>query len=126
METYWILYEQAEASSWTLAVNILALMAVILLLALHYNLFATVRIYNWNGTRYRYVGRSYLHARGRYYFIKVRKSTVRVCTTTRYYFGLPRDFVRRNKYKDFLITLGKTRVICPVEDSMEHYIYGDI
>lgn len=112
-----------EYFTWITAVMILACTAVWLTACLHYKAYGTVRIYNWNGRRYCYVGRSRIHKKNDTYVTNIRERQADVSRTTRFRFCLGRGFVKKHRFQSLLVRAGSSIVWIPIEENMEGMIY---
>lgn len=100
-----------------------AVLALLLLLAaltaLQHDLTChTVRIYNWDGRRYRFLGRERLRKKSDTYVVNMCERKGDASTTTIYLLLASSKFVRRHRYKNLLLQAGKTEVWMPVEERM--------
>lgn len=116
-------YNLSEYSVWLLAVEVLCLLAAFLLLFLHYLRYDTMRIYNWNGERYRFIGRGRICRKNGTYVVKIRERLADLSYTTRYRFCPNRRFVKRNRYRELLVQAGRNTVWLPIEEVMQYNIY---
>lgn len=105
------------------AVGALGLLSAAGLLLLHFLLFETVRVYNWNGSRYALVGRSRIRHKDDKYVIKITEKMADVSWTTDYCLVPAREFIRQNRYRSMVVYAGDTTVWLPVEERMRHGIY---
>ena len=102
----------------------LTFLSVLLLMAALYGvLYRTVRIYNWNGKRYCYLGRAFLHRNGGGYRVHIRERMADLSYTTLYQVCPSRRFVRRNKYEDMMLCAGNARGLLHVDECMRQSIY---
>lgn len=83
----------------------------------------TVRIYNWNGRRYCYLGRAGLWSNGGGYLVRIGERMADLSHTTLYQICPSKNFVRRNKYKELVLCAGKTQCMLPVEECMRQSVY---
>lgn len=122
-----------ENGVWLQAVMSLLLLAVLLLGTLHFLRYHTLRIYNWDGQRYRFLGRVRVRkARRRCigsggkddtYVIKMTEYIWDISYTSRYLLVPSGQFVHRNRNGSLLLQAGKERVWLPVESRMRQDIY---
>ena len=101
----------------------LLILAVMLLTALYVLRNHTVRIYNWNGKRYCYLGRARLYRESGRYRVCIGERMADLSYTTLYQLCLPRRFVRRHRYKEMVLSAGKARCVLPVDDCMRQSVY---
>lgn len=109
--------------TWTYATVCLILLSVLLLATLYSVRYRTVRIYNWNGKRYCYLGRAGLHRRGGSYQVHIGESMADLSYTTLYQLCPSKRFVRRNKYEDMVLCAGNARCVLHVDECMRQSIY---
>ena len=103
--------------------NCLVVSTVFLIFALYTVRFRTVRIYNWNGSRYCYLGRAALHRNGGGYQVHIGEKMADLSYTTLYRICPSRRFVRRNRYGDMMLCAGDARCMLHVEECMRQSIY---
>ncbi len=108
---------------WMLTINILMLLAAALLFMLHYLQNHTVRVYNWDGRRYRYIGRSRLRKEQDSYIVKLREHLADISYTTRYRFCFGRSFTKKYRYQDLLVRAGRNAAWVPVEEKAQCMVY---
>ncbi len=101
----------------------MTMLSVLLLAALYGIRRRTVRIYNWNGKCYCYLGRAALHRNGGGYSVHIRERMADLSYTTLYQVCPSKGFVRRNRYKDMVLTAGKTRCLLHVDGCMRGSVY---
>ena len=101
----------------------MAVLSVLLVLALHLVRYCTVRIYNWNGDRYCYLGRAGLHRDGGGYRVLLGERIADLSYTTLYQICPSKDFVRKNKYADMVLCAGKALCVLHVDECMRQSIY---
>lgn len=109
---------------WTAAM--LWLLLGILAAAWYYLAYRTVRIYNWDGKRYRFLGRERLRKKNDAYVVNMRERMGDMSFTTRYLLLASPRFVKRHRYTSLLLQAGKAEVWLPVEERMRTdvlYIY---
>ena len=82
-----------------------------------------VRIYNWNGKRYCYLGRARMYRESGRYRVCIGERMADLSYTTLYQLCLPRRFVRRHRYKEMVLSAGKARCVLPVDDCMRQSVY---
>jgi hypothetical protein len=104
-------------------VGALGALSVAVLLLLHFLLFETVRVYNWNGRRYVLVGRSRIRHKNDKCVINITGKMADASWTTDYCLVPNREFIRQNRYRSMVVCAGDTRVWLPVEERMRHGIY---
>lgn len=101
----------------------LAALSVLLVIALYGVRFRTVRIYNWNGKRYCYLGRALLHRNGGGYQVHINERMADLSYTTLYQICPSKRFVRRNKYEDMIFRAGNANGLLHVDECMRQSIY---
>lgn len=97
-----------------------ALFLLFLVLAAVWRDFAqhTVRIYNWDGRRYRFLGRERLRRISDTYVVNMRERMGDVSFTTRYLVSASAGFVKRHRYENLLLRAGVVEVWLPIEERM--------
>ncbi len=108
---------------WTLTIGILMLLAAVLLFTLHYLQNHTVRVYNWDGRRYRYIGRSRLRKEQDSYAVKLRERLADISYTTRYRFCVGRSFTKKYRYRNLLVRAGRNVAWVPVGEKAQCMVY---
>ncbi len=99
------------------AVALLFLLAA--LAAVQHNLtYHTVRIYNWDGKRYRFLGRERLRKKNDAYVVNLRERMGDASFTTRYLLLASRKFVKKHRYANLLFYAGTAEKWLPVEERM--------
>lgn len=83
----------------------------------------TVRIYNWNGKRYCYLGRARLYRGFAGYRIVIGEHMADLSYTTLYRICPSRRFVHRNKYKDIMLCAGQEKCMLTIDERMERSVY---
>lgn len=101
-----------------------------ILAAVQYHLaYHTVRIYNWDGKRYRFLGRERLRKKNDVYVVNMRERMGDMSFTTRYLLLPSRKFVKRYRCKSLLFCAGRAESWMPVEERMRaqiRYLYRQI
>lgn len=105
------------------AVVCLAALLIFLVLTHRCISFRTVRIYNWNGDRYCYLGRAGVRRNGGGYQVQIKERMADLSYTTLYQIRPSRHFVRKNMYADMLLCAGQARGLLHVDESMQQSIY---
>lgn len=77
-----------------------------------------VRIYNWDGKRYRFLGRERLRKINDRYVINVRERMGDMSFTTRYLVFASAAFVKKHRYESLLFRAGRNEAWLPVEERM--------
>lgn len=103
--------------------TMLVLLTVLLIAALYGIEAHTVRIYNWNGKRFCYLGRTRLRRKDGDYAVRIGERLADLSYTTLYQICPAREFVRRNRYKTMLLCAGEERCVMHVEGCMRQSIY---
>lgn len=106
---------------WALA-GLLAL-AVLLLAGWHAMQSHTVRVYNWNGRQYCYLGRTGLYRENDGYRVHIKERMADLSYTTLYQICPARGFVRRNRYRNLVLCAGEARCMLHVDGCMRQSIY---
>lgn len=101
----------------------MALLSSFLVAALYGVRFRTVRIYNWNGDRYCYLGRAGIRHNGGGYQVRLKERMADLSYTTLYQICPSRHFVRRNQYSDMMFCAGNARCLLHVDECMRQSIY---
>ncbi len=104
-------------------VIILTIMSVFLAAVLYAIRYGTVRIYNWDGKRYRYLGRAGLTRSGGEYVVRLRERLADLSYTTLYQICPSKRFVRRNRYRELAFLAGKSRCVLYVDGCMRQSVY---
>ena len=101
-----------------LVVVTLLLLLIILAAVQHDLTYHTVRIYNWDGKRYRFLGRERLHKKNDTYVVNMCEGKGDASFTTIYLLLASAKFVRKRRYGNLLFRAGKNEVWMPVEERM--------
>lgn len=104
-------------------VIILTAMSVLLAAVLCCIRCGTVRIYNWDGKKYRYLGRAGLRRSGGGYVVRLRERMADLSYTTLYQICPTKRFVRRNRYREMAFLAGKVRCLLYVDGCMRQSVY---
>lgn len=103
------------------------LVLLVILMAIQHDLTChTVRIYNWDGKRYRFLGRERLRRRNDTYVVNMCERKGDASFTTIYLLLASGRFVKKNRYKNLLLQAGRTETWMPVEERMRAetlYVY---
>lgn len=78
----------------------------------------TVRLYNWDGRRYRFLGRVRLRKANDMYVINMREGMGETSRTTLYLLAASDALVKRRRYENLLFRAGGSEVWMPVEERM--------
>lgn len=78
-----------------------------------------VKIYNWDGEKYRFLGRERLRKVNDTHVISMRERMGDMSVTTRYLLFAPAKFVRRHRYENLLFRAGRNEAWLPVEERMQ-------
>lgn len=105
------------------AVIALLVLLTLLMITLYIVRCHTVRIYNWNGRKYCYLGRAVLRSVGGGYQVRIGERMADLSDTTLYQICPSKGFIRRNRYKELLLCAGKAQCTLPVEEQMRQSIY---
>lgn len=105
------------------AIVTLAVLSVVLIAALYVIRCRTVRIYNWNGKCYRYLGRARLRTNGGGYLVNIGERMADLSYTTLYQICPSKGFVRRNRYKDMALRAGNAGCLLHVDTCMRKSVY---
>lgn len=101
----------------------LCMLAVLLAVAAYVIRYRTVRIYNWNGHRYCYLGRVGLRTSGDGYLVRLKDRMADLSYTTLYQLCPAKRFVNRNRYKDMVFCAGREQRVLHVDDCMRQSVY---
>ena len=104
------------------AVAALFLRAFLLAVIRHDLIWHTVRIYNWDGRKYRFLGRERLRKINDTYVINMREAVGDASYTTIYLLLVSMKFVRRHRYENLLLRAGEGEVWLPVEKRMRQEV----
>lgn len=85
--------------------------------------FRTVRVYNWNGSRYCYLGRAGVRRYGSGYQVRIRERMADLSYTTLYRICPSKYFVRKNRYTDMMLCAGQEKCLLHVDECMLRSIY---
>lgn len=77
-----------------------------------------VRIYNWDGKRYRFLGRARLQKINDRYVVTMQERMGEMSFTTRYLLLASAGFVKKHRYESLLFRAGRNEVWLPVEERM--------
>ena len=113
--------EEGVMVIWALAG--LSLLALLLLAGWYGIQNHTVRIYNWNGRQYCYLGRAGLYREDGGYSVKMKERMADLSYTTLYQICPARGFVRRNRYRNLMLCAGDERCMLHVDSCMRKSIY---
>lgn len=108
---------------WILVVMILCLLAATLFAVQHFMRYHTVRIYNWDGQRYRFLGRECVYKINDMYVINMRERLGDLSYTTRYRLLASPEFVRRRRFAGLFLRAGASEAWLPIEERMVQDIY---
>jgi len=108
---------------WLEVVAALCLLAGVLLAVRHDMRYHTVRIYNWDGRRYRLLGRERLHKINDTYVVNMRERIGDMSYTTRYRLSASPEFVKRRRFAGLLLRAGANEAWLPIEERMIQDIY---
>lgn len=112
-----------EQMVWMQAVGGLVILAVILLVILHFMRYHTLKLYNWDGKRYCFLGRLLLRKRNDIYVVKIREQIWDISYTTRYLLVPSRQFVQANRNSSLLLQAGQAKEWLSVDAGMRQDIY---
>lgn len=96
----------------------LFILLVVLAVAWRNLAYHTVRIYNWDGNKYRFLGRERLWRVNDTHVIKMRERMGDRSYTTRYLLSASAKFVKRHRYENLLLRAGAVEVWLPIEERM--------
>lgn len=83
----------------------------------------TVRVYNWNGKRYCYLGRTGLRRERDGYRVCIGERIADLSYTTLYQICPSKGFVRRNRYRNMTLCAGDAQCMLYVDSCMRQSIY---
>ena len=112
-----------EQMVWMRAVGGLAILAGILLITLYFMRYHTLKLYNWDGKRYCFLGRLLLRKRNDIYVVKIREQIWDISYTTRYLLVPSRQFVQTNRNRSLLLQAGQAKEWLSVDAGMRQDIY---
>lgn len=101
----------------------LCILAALCAAALYIVRVRTVRIYNWNGRRYCYLGRVGVRRTGGGYQVQIGERMADLSYTTLYRICPSKYFVRKNKYADMVLCAGREKCLLNVDECMCRSIY---
>lgn len=78
----------------------------------------TVRLYNWDGRKYRFLGRVRLRRANDMYVINMRERMGETSRTTLYLLAASAALVKKHRYENLLLRAGRSEVWMPVEERM--------
>ena len=107
----------------TYAIFCLTALMLFLIIALYVVQFRTVRIYNWNGSRYCYLGRAGVRHNGGGFQVLIGERMADLSHTTLYQICPSKQFVRKNKYADMMLSAGNAQCLLHVDSCMRQSIY---
>lgn len=114
---------------WAVAALLFLLLALV---AVQHDLtYHTVRIYNWDGRRYRFLGRERLRKINDTYVVNMREAMGDASHTTIYLLLASVGFVRRHRYGNLMLRAGMSEAWLPIEERMRqeilytHGLFGD-
>lgn len=99
-------------------VALLFLLLTVLAALWHDLMHHRVRIYNWDGKRYRFLGRERLQKINDSYVVNMREQLGERSFTTRYLLSTSAKFVRKHRYESLLFCAGRSEAWLPVEERM--------
>ena len=112
-----------EHMVWMQAIGGLVVLAGILLIILYYMRYHTLKLYNWDGKRYCFLGRILLRKRNDTYVVKIREHIWDISYTTRYLLVPSRQFVQTNRNRSLLLQAGQAKEWLSVDAGMRQDIY---
>lgn len=112
-----------EQMVWMQVMGGLVILAGILLVTLYFVRYHTLKLYNWDGKRYCFLGRLLLRKRNDIYVVKIREQIWDISYTTRYLLVPSRQFVQTKRNRSLLCKAGRETAWLAVEDKMRQDIY---
>ena len=109
--------------AWIYAAVCLVVLLFFLIITLYGIRYGTARIYNWDGARYCYLGRTGVRRSGGGYQVRIGERMADLSYTTLYRICFSRSFVRRNRYRDMMLCAGQARCLLHVDECMMQSIY---
>lgn len=107
-----------------LSVLVCLILLAVLLTAVVYGIQNhTVRIYNWNGRRFCYLGRELLCWKQDGYYVQMRERLADLSHTTLYQICPSKQFVRKHRYHNLTFRAGDEKCMLHVEECMRQSIY---
>jgi len=77
-----------------------------------------VKIYNWDGKKYRLLGKERMRRINDTYVVSMSERFGDRSFTTRYLLYAPEQFVKKHRYENLLFRAGKNEAWLPVEERM--------
>ncbi len=96
----------------TVLLLLLILLAVVMMYTLCYGM---ARIYNWNGSRYQYLGYAPIKKEGGGFSVRIGERMVDLSRTTLYRICPTQAFCRKNQYRDLYVYADGSRNYLVVE-----------
>lgn len=104
-------------------ISVLAILALLLAAGLYRIRNYTVRIYNWNGKRFCYLGRAGLRREQGGYCVHIGERLADLSYTTLYQICPSGSFVRRNRYRNMLLCAGEEQCMLHIDRCMRKSLY---
>ncbi len=101
----------------------LTILALLLAVSLYGIQNYTVRIYNWNGKRYCYLGRAEIGQSKDGFCVRIGERMADLSYTTLYQICPSRHFVRKNRYRSMMLCAGDVRCMLHVDGCMRQSVY---
>lgn len=112
-----------DVELWIQVMMGLTLLVGVLLAVRYFIRCHTVQIYNWDGRRYRFLGRECLRRKDDIYVINMKERIGDLSYTTRYRLLASPEFVQRRRYGSLLLRAGANEAWLPIEEQMIKDIY---
>lgn len=98
-------------------ISVLLLLLILLVAVAMYTLcYGMVRIYNWNGSRYCYLGYAPIKREGSGFSVRIGERMVDLSRTTVYRIRPAQAFCRKNQYRDLYVYADGSRNYLVVEN----------
>ena len=112
-----------EHMVWMQAVGGLVVLMSILLAILYFMRYHTLKLYNWNGQKYCFLGHVLIRKGNDMYVVKIREHLWDISYTTRYLLVPSRQFVQAKRNRLLLCKAGRETAWLTVEAKMRQDIY---
>ena len=98
-------------------ISVLLLLLIMLVSVMLYTIcYGMARIYNWNGSRYCYLGYVPIKREGNGFSVRIGERMVELSRTTVYRICLGRAFCRKSRYRDLYVYADGSRNYLVVEN----------
>lgn len=100
---------------WLLLCGLFCIAFLLVMLWLRMVIYRMVRIYNWNGKRYCYLGMTPIRREGGGFAVYLGENIVDLAYTTSYCICPGKAFCRKNRYREFYVYAEKDRAYLIVD-----------